>query len=319
MGWSVRAPERPLPPLSSVKVTGRLMGMIGPVAHWAGVVGGQLVARGAVPLRAMLASAVLGAAMLVPAAAAEDQQFDCVMDPSLRVNLGSPIPGLLQEVLVQRGDHVHAGQVVARLVSDVEVAQVALDRLRAASTAEIEARQAQLTLSRRQLERTQELFQHQVATAEKLDELRAQTEINDRELRLAQQAQEMTRVELLRSEAYLRQREIRSPIDGLVTERLMTGGEYVHQEAVILRLARLDPLYVETFLPVRLYPLLHVGLEAAIQPAAPIGGSIPARVAEVDQVFDAASGSFGVRLETSNADGRLPAGHRCKVSFQFDE
>jgi RND family efflux transporter MFP subunit len=183
----------------------------------------------------------VGCTVLASAALAEDQAFDCVMDPSLRVNVGSSIPGLLDAVLVQRGDRVHAGQVIARLVSDVEVAQVALDRLRAASTAEIEARQAQLTLTHRQLDRTQELFQHQVATAEKLDELRAQAEINDRELRLAQQAQEVTKMELLRSEAYLRQREIRSPIDGLVTERLMTGGEYVHQEAIILKLARLDP------------------------------------------------------------------------------
>ena len=283
----------------------------------------------AIPLRAilvcvmlvcvMLACALLGSAMLAPAALAEEQEFDCVMDPSLRVNLGSSIPGLLEAVLVQRGDRVHAGQVVARLVSDVEAAQVALDRLRAASTAEIEAREAQLTLSRHQLERTQDLYQHQVATLERLDELRAQTEINDRELRLARQAQEVTRLELLRSEAYLRQREIRSPIDGLVTERLMTGGEYVHQEAIILRLARLDPLYVETFLPVRLYPVLHGGLEAVVAPAAPIGGSIPARVAVVDQLFDAASGTFGVRLELANADGRLPAGHRCKVSFQLGE
>ncbi len=136
---------------------------------------------------------------------------------------------------------------------------------------------------------------------------------------MAQQAQEVTKLELLRSAAYLRQREIRSPIDGLVTERLMTGGEYVHQEAVILRLAQLTPLYVETFLPVQLYPALHVGLEAVVQPAAPIGGRIPAKVAEVDQVFDAASGSFGVRLELANTDGRLPAGQRCKVSFQSDE
>jgi len=99
----------------------------------------------------------------------------------------------------------------------------------------------------------------------------------------------------------------------------MTGGEYVHQEAVILRLARLNPLYVETFLPVQLFPLLHVGLEAVVEPAAPIGGSIPAKVAVVDQMFDAASGTFGVRLELSNADGRLPAGQRCKVSFQLGE
>jgi hypothetical protein len=32
-------------------------------------------------------------------------------------------------------------------------------------------------------------------------------------------------------------------------------------------------------------------------------------------VVDAASGTFGVRLELSNRNGSLPAGVRCKVQF----
>jgi hypothetical protein len=35
----------------------------------------------------------------------------------------------------------------------------------------------------------------------------------------------------------------------------------------------------------------------------------------VDPVIDAASGTFGVRLELPNSDYRLPAGLRCKVRF----
>ena len=35
----------------------------------------------------------------------------------------------------------------------------------------------------------------------------------------------------------------------------------------------------------------------------------------VDRVFDAASGTFGVRLDLPNSDGALPAGQRCIVSF----
>jgi RND family efflux transporter MFP subunit len=250
---------------------------------------------------------------------ADERAFDCVIHPSLRANLGSEIPGLLAATLVRRGDHVHAGQVVARLVSEVETAQVALDQLRASSTAEIEACEAQLTLAQRELGRTEELYKRQVATAQHLDELRAQAAVSDRELSLARQVREATQLELLRSKAYLRQREIRSPFDGLATDRLMSAGEYVHPEAVILQLAQLDPLYVETYLPVRLFPLLRAGLEATVEPAEPIGGMIQARVVVVDQVFDAASGTFGVQLEVPNREGRLPAGHRCKVSFRFGE
>ncbi|MEA2726704.1 MAG: rane fusion protein multidrug efflux system [Acetobacteraceae bacterium] len=264
--------------------------------------------------------AALAFTAVSPALGADaDGSFDCVMNPSLRVNLGSQIPGLLDQVLVNRGDHVVAGQVVARLKSEVEAAQVALDRTRATGTAEIEARQAQATLTRRSLARSEDLLAHQVATAQHVDELTAQAEIAERELRLAVQSHEVVKLEQLRSEAYLRQREIRSPIDGIVTERIMTAGEYAHQEAVILRLASVDPLYVETFLPVKLYPLLRVGVEAVVEPMAPTGQEIPAKVTLVDQLLDAASGTFGVRLEVPNVAGKLLAGSRCRVRFQLDE
>lgn len=270
-------------------------------------------------MRRILLILSLICAVAAPAHGDSDEWFDCVMNPSLRVNLASEIPGLLDQVLVDRGDHVHKQQVVARLTSEVEAAQVALDRTRAESTAEIEARQARLTLARRELGRANELFQRQAATAQHVDEMQAQADIAARELSMAEQAREVVKLELARSEAYLRQREIRSPIDGIVVERVMTAGEYAHQEATILRLASVDPLYVEAFPPVRLQPELRVGASAVVEPMAPAGATISARASLIDKVLDPASGTFGVRLEVPNPDGALPAGNRCRVRFLTDE
>ena len=44
-------------------------------------------------------------------------------------------------------------------------------------------------------------------------------------------------------------------------------------------------------------------------------GTHTARVKVVDPVIDAASGTFGVRLELPNPNYRLPAGLKCKVRF----
>jgi hypothetical protein len=41
-----------------------------------------------------------------------------------------------------------------------------------------------------------------------------------------------------------------------------------------------------------------------------------ARVAVVDRVINAASGTFGVRLELPNEKQLVPAGAKCKVKFQ---
>ncbi|CAN0204246.1 unnamed protein product [Phaeothamnion confervicola] len=46
-----------------------------------------------------------------------------------------------------------------------------------------------------------------------------------------------------------------------------------------------------------------------------VAGSFRARVTLVDKVIDAASGTFGVRLELPNPGGRVPAGIKCRVRF----
>ncbi len=42
-------------------------------------------------------------------------------------------------------------------------------------------------------------------------------------------------------------------------------------------------------------------------------GSVEASVTAVDKVADAASGTFGVRLEIRNPGNRIPGGLKCKV------
>ena len=82
-----------------------------------------------------------------------------------------------------------------------------------------------------------------------------------------------------------------------------------------MKIAQIDPLNVEVFAPVELLGRIETGMVAKVQPMAPVGGSHPAKVKIVDRVVDAASGTFGVRLEIPNPEYRLPAGLRCKVIF----
>ncbi len=85
-----------------------------------------------------------------------------------------------------------------------------------------------------------------------------------------------------------------------------------------MTLVALDPLYVEVFLPVTLSPKIQVGMQAQVEPHAPVSGTYEATVTVVDRVFDSASGSFGVRLTLPNQGGALPAGHRCRVTFPLE-
>jgi multidrug efflux pump subunit AcrA (membrane-fusion protein) len=107
---------------------------------------------------------------------------------------------------------------------------------------------------------------------------------------------------------------IYSPINGVVMERFLSPGEFVEDQPV-LKLAQIHPLHVEVFAPVELLGTIKVGMSADVSPEEPVGQVYKARVTIVDQVVDAASGTFGVRLELPNPKYRLPAGLRCRVKF----
>src|ERR1700742_5078647 len=84
-----------------------------------------------------LAAVAIGAACVTPAVA--EQSFDCVIDPSEVVKLGSPLTGVLSDVMVNRGDAVMRGQPIAELESTIEAATVKLSRFKAESTAKEDA------------------------------------------------------------------------------------------------------------------------------------------------------------------------------------
>jgi RND family efflux transporter MFP subunit len=251
-----------------------------------------------------------------PSAAAE-QAFDCVIDASETVKIGSSIPGIFEEVLVNRGDSVQQNQVIARLESSVETTTVALNRFRAESTAKIDAQKQRVALANARLERSTQLIKNKIESQDKYEERRADAAVAMQDLLREEQEQRLAQFELERSEAILRQRTIRSPVEGIVVEKKLSAGEYIHQEGYVVTVTRLHPLYVETFPPASTYGQIRLGMTAIVKPDEPIGGSHSATVSVVDRVFDPASSTYGVRLTLPNLDRALPGGQRCKVVFEM--
>ena len=212
---------------------------------------------------------------------------ECLLSPHLVVSVGSPVSGVLESVDIERGDRVRVGQVIARLSSGLERAAVDLARTRA-------------EFEQRRVERNRDLDQDELISEHERDEMATQSVIAQLELVEATQVLEM--------------RTIVSPLDGVVVERLGAPGELI-QESPIATLAQIDPLNVEVVLPVALFGSVAIGNVAEVVPAEPVGGSHQAKVVIVDRVIDAASGTFGVRLELPNPGGRLPAGLQCRVRF----
>ena len=262
---------------------------------------------------------VLGAGLALITAQASAATFDCVMDPSLTVKLGSPVTSVLSEVLVDRGDLVKKGQIIAKVESTVEQAAVATNEARAASTAEIASKQATLDQKSGVYKRKLDLQTHNVTSAQDVETAQAEYNVSKQELEMARLNRQMAELEAKRLRAMLEQRTIRSPIDGIVVQRSLGPGEYIRQDANVVTVASIDPLSVEAYLPVRYFGSIKVGDVAKVYPDDPVGGDYKATVSIVDQVFDAASGTFGVRLNLPNHDNLLPGGLRCHVAFDIPE
>jgi membrane fusion protein, multidrug efflux system len=57
------------------------------------------------------------------------------------------------------------------------------------------------------------------------------------------------------------------------------------------------------------------GMTSQVKPESPLTGEYSAKVMVVDRVMDAASGTFGVRMELPNPHLKLPAGLECSESL----
>jgi len=199
----------------------------------------------------------------------------------------SVVVGVLEQVLVNRGDRVRKGQVVAKLQAGVEAAAVKLS-------------EARVEFGRRRVERIEGLFSKQLISAQERDELVTEVRLREEELK--------------RDEEILKLRTIVSPIDGVVVERRLAPGEFIRTDkSVVLRLAQVDPLNVEVVAPARLFKSLRVGMSGRVSLEPFMPGIYQARVVVVDKVVDAASGTLGVRLQMPNRDNRIPAGIKCSV------
>lgn len=220
-------------------------------------------------------------------AAVDDSGLDCIIEPSCTVNMGSEVPGIIEEVTVDRGDHVQKGQVLVRLNSKVE-------------RAVMESKEARYEFAKNEYKRRSGLYEKAMIPTRDFDESTTNLKVAQRDFEEAVKVYE--------------RRTILSPIDGVVVQRLLQPGERVETQP-ILRLAQLSPLYVEVIAPASMLGSVKKGDRVAVRPENPIKGEFIGSVIIVDNIVDAASGTFGIRIALENKNYSLPSGLKCGVRF----
>jgi RND family efflux transporter MFP subunit len=236
----------------------------------------------------------------------------CLIKPFAEVAVGTPVEGVIDVIAVEQGDAVKAGQVLVKLESSREQATVAYAASKADMEAAVKAAEVKIEFTKRKVARTRDLIRTAAVGQHELDEAETEQRLAESSYLEAKENQRLAQLELQRANVELALRTIRSPINGVVVERLLTAGELARQSP-ILRLAQLDPLLVEVFAPVEWLSAIVQHTELEVIPDGASSNAYRARVEVVNRIVDSATGTFGVRLRLPNADFRIPAGLNCNV------
>ena len=242
------------------------------------------------------------------------QPLGCLIEPFRVADVGSPVVGVIESVLVERGDVVSKGQALATLRADVERAAVGVALNRAQALGEYNAAVSNAELARQKLARARYLADQQFISAQALEQAVAESEIAANRLAQAREQRTVFAGEHSLAQAQLALRTVRSPTSGVVADRYLSAGERVEDKPVF-RVAVVDPLRVEVVLPASLYGTLRTGMSVSVTPEFPNASARSARVVLADKLIDGASNTFRIRLELPNPGLKLPAGLRCKIDL----
>jgi RND family efflux transporter MFP subunit len=251
-------------------------------------------------------------------AATATSTYDCLIEPTQMVELGAPVSGLIDRVLVKRGDLVTRNQVLASLESHAEQAAADLARYKSQLAGPSQLAQTKIEFSQRKFSRRSDMAAEKLMSRQDSDDAEAELKQAQAELVTAKENREVAHLEYVQQSSQLALRTIRSPFDGVVVDQMMWPGEIFEPGATkhaVLKLAQLNPLRVRVVMPMRAFGEPSPGTAASIAPEIPAGKNYSAKVASVDRIVDAASGTFVVFMDLPNPRLDIPSGVKCKATL----
>jgi RND family efflux transporter MFP subunit len=262
-----------------------------------------------------------------------------------QVTVSFKVTGRVEELRVDLGSTVHKGDVLARLTpTDFDLrrrqAEAALQQARArlgldpdgdGDTVDIEqtglVRQARAAMNeaRRQRERVATFVTRGISAKADLEAADAALEIAEgkhqdalEEVRNRQAVLAQRRSELDLARQQLDDTVLRSPIDGVVRERLVFAGEYRSAGTPVATVVRQHPLRLQLAVPERSSAALRVGQRVRVSVEG-INEPHEGRVTRVSPSIAEGTRTLPIEAEIPNTDGRLRPGTFAKADIITDE
>lgn len=252
--------------------------------------------------------------VLAPALA-EASDVSAFIEPYRDIDVATSEMGMLAYLNVKVGDYVSRGQVLGGLDDQVvranmEVAQKAKEaRGRLVSTEE------ELAFQTENLRKIKQLVERRHASAEELARTETQQRIAEAQVLAMQEELELKSAEYTRTEAMLLEKQIRSPIDGIVTHIYKDVGEFISASSpVVIRVVKLDLLLVQFAVPAKAALEFEAGRTVALS----VGSEQTKTVGVIEFVSpikDPQSNTVRLRLRIDNAHGQFSSGDTCWLTL----
>lgn len=212
------------------------------------------------------------------------------------VQIASKIPGRLAEVLVDEGDKVRQGQLLARIDTrtlEAQRSQAEAEVLRAqenysAAQANVQLRQSELLLASQELKRVREIYQRKYASQQLLDQQQARYDTASSAVVAARAQLAAIKAAIGAAQAQVAQltseiddSSLRAPIDGVIQLRLAEPGEVLGAGGRVLMLIDPNDQYMNLYLPASTTGRLTVGDQARVVLDALPENALPAKIAFV--------------------------------------
>ncbi len=265
------------------------------------------------------------AAMLVETAEVRPHVFTSSLDaigelvPRASVDVMSRVSGRLKEVMVERGDPVSRGQLLA-VVDDEDLLQQ-IRRAEAAiavARASVQREQASMENLQLQVQRYQKLYQENLLSLQDLQDLESRLRVSVAQVQLAQAQVDQAEASLRELRIQQEQTRIYSPLDGFVGVRYLDPGALVNASVPIVSVV--DVSRVRTVVPVPEGDLSRVspGLSAQIRVDAYPDRVYRGVVTRISPVLNPATRTADIEIEVPNETGVLKPGMFARVSLKAD-
>ena len=248
--------------------------------------------------------------------AGSEQKIESITKPCADVTLSFVQPGSIAKINYREGDIVQVGNVLVQ--QDDSVEQLRLEQLKAESEDDTTIKHAEITLEQRQVDLKRLEDRPEVTTETEIEYAKLNVKVATLQLHIANFQHTQAQRKYEEAKKQIDRMSLKSPIDGKIETINKETGESVNALEDVIRIVRIDPLWIDVPVPMIQTANLRIGGKAIVDFPEPDKKTEEGRIIFISAVGNPGSATLSVRVQVPNKTNR-PARENVMVSFPANQ